>query len=525
MKNTLLLIISLSLLLTACSSQEATVETDVTSSSESETTTIENNDYTATIYGAELLQNKAARIAIAEAIDKEFITNVILANGAEPVDYLVPQGIDAVYDSVRVENSQPIHPLNLDEAKKNWQKAREELEFKTATLTFLTYDSKGANKMADFIKQTLEENLDGLLIEIEALPFKQKNQRSQAREYDIEFLGWEAELPSAKNFIQLFNQQLANDADFVVAENELLEEVKVIPLYQKGELYLQNTELTGVETRNFGASLNFEKANKAGAKEIEIALPLDVISLDSSKLNDEISELIAASVFDSLTKLDTKGELVFSGAEKCDISEDGLTYTFKLRKDAKFSNGESIRASDYLYAFQRLASLRFAGKNSQYLLRTGIKNAKAVINEELAITELGVSAPTEDTLVVTLDKENEYLLKLLSLPVFSPIRQSFAEEQAHNYGKGVKNVLYSGAFILADRQKGSAFRLEKNPNYWNSENVLPSAINFKIIKNAKEALQAYQDGEADRVYLAGKTSKEKSKQALKKPVIYFLRLN
>ncbi len=533
----ILLLLSLCALLTACNAQSD--NTQVESETESESTTAKMIEKE--IASKELLENLDARQALAMAIDKEFICDVILSNGAKATNNLIPKKLDQHYDEEFMKEitddsnlSTPFgYHYDLTKAKEHWQKAKSELGFSNVKLTLLSYDSKGGKKIAEFLKESLEKNLEGLTLEITNLDFKKKNEASKTGNYDLELSGWAAEVPSAGNFIQLFkdfqNEEFQNqfkEKSWLKAEHSLLENIALIPLYNRGELYLQKPSISSINEMVFFPSPNFQTAKTDNKnKHIIIATDQDIISLNQSILSDPPSEMIAGAIYEGLTAINSKSQTVLAGAISYEKSDDDLSYHFKIRPEAKFSNGKTITANDYLFAFRRLANLRSAGKNSEVLINAHIKNAAAVIAGEKPVEELGVSVSAEGEFIIELDQPCDYLLRYFALPVFSPINAEFAEEKAHKYGSSPSNILANGAFILADWKKGESFRLEKNISYWNQANVEPNVIEFKIIKDANIALAQIENGKVDRTYLAGKTSKSEGAEISPKAVTYFIRVN
>ncbi len=503
------------LILSACAS--TTTETVSGSSGEIETTT-QVTEVQAVEAGA-LLANINARKALAQAVDKEFIAEVILANGSTATDYLVPEGLDYHYQQNR--KSAPYH-YDIEAAKASWQEAQKELSFNQAEITLLTYDSEGAKKIANFLKKSLEENLSGLTIRIKSLPFKEKNEAALKGEYDIELTGWAAEVPSASDFTNRFSKE----EDTAFAEETLLQEVSLIPLYNKGVLYLQNSKVEGLAEHSFGASLDFREASvkKDGDKNIDIAVALDITSLDNSKYLERTSLIAANAIYEGLTTIDSDGKAKLAGALSYDLSTDGKIYTFKLRPDAKYSDGSTIIANDYLTAFRRLASLRDAGKNSNIIVKAGVKNAQAVIDSRTAVERLGVKVIDEKTLQIELDRANDHFLEELALPAFAPMKQNMIDTYGQRFGTKVNTVLSSGPFQLNDWQKGYSFSLSKNPNYWNKTAIAIDRINFLIIADAQKALESFEKGEIDRSYLAGKTAEHKDAQKQSQAVTYFLKI-
>lgn len=246
------------------------------------------------------------------------------------------------------------------------------------------------------------------------------------------------------------------------------------------------------------------KDNKNKAKEIRIQLTDYVTSLDSDSACDGISCEVIADFTDGLTQLDYNGNVVYALAESHEVSDDGLAYVFKLR-DAKWSNGAKVTAGDFVFALRRLADPETGSECAAMLSDAArIKNAAAVIAGEMDVSELGVRAVDDNTLVIELGSPCPYLLSLLAFSAFYPINEKFFKECGSSYGTTYDTVLSCGAFVLDGdySPSGNSFSLFKNARYWDAKNVSVEKITYKIIPDSEGALREYKNGALDLVSLS-----------------------
>lgn len=197
-----------------------------------------------------------------------------------------------------------------------------------------------------------------------------------------------------------------------------------------------------------------------------------------------------------------KSGVVLPGiAESWDVSEDGLTVTFNLR-DSKWSDGSDLTAADFVYAWLRAMDPATASEYSWLWHYTNVVGAEDFVNGDGTAAEVGISAPDANTFVVELMAPTDYFVSLMSFYHFMPLKQSAVEAVGGEDGTWASNpeiFVSNGAFVLTEYTIGEGLRLEANPNYWNAEGVMLTAINGKFIDEATTAYQAYQAGDLDYI--------------------------
>ena len=243
-----------------------------------------------------------------------------------------------------------------------------------------------------------------------------------------------------------------------------------------------------------------------GDKVLNVMVEVEVESLDPQVATDGTSFEVIANYTDGLTQMDADGAAIPAIAESWDVSEDGTVYTFHLREDANWSNGEPVTANDFVFAWQRAADPALASEYSYMLSDIGqIKNAAAIIAGEMDKSELGVKAIDDKTLEVTLEVPVSYFLSLMYFPTFYPVNQAFFESLADGtFGTSPETVLSNGAFVLTSYEPAAlSFSLTKNANYYDADKVQLDGLNYQVIKDSQQAYMSYQNGDLDIVMLSG----------------------
>ncbi len=250
---------------------------------------------------------------------------------------------------------------------------------------------------------------------------------------------------------------------------------------------------------------NGDGAAAATGSALNVMLETQVESLDPQQATDGTSFEVIANYTDGLMQMDADGQAVNALAESYDLSEDGLTYTFHIRQDANWSNGEPVTAADFVFAWQRAVDPAVASEYSFMLSDVGqIKNAAEIIASEKDKSELGVTAVDDKTLQVELNVPVSYFTSLMYFPTFYPVNEKFFESCGDTFATSPETVLSNGAFVLTDYQPAAtAFTLVKNDNYYDAARVSLSGLNYQVIQDSQQALMNYQTGELDTTLVNG----------------------
>jgi len=262
--------------------------------------------------------------------------------------------------------------------------------------------------------------------------------------------------------------------------------------------------LTACGTPAAGDSSDSDDSAAGGT--LNVMVEVEVASLDPQVATDGTSFEVIADFTDGLMQMDENGKAVKAICEEETVSEDGLTYTFKLRDDAKWSNGDPVTADDFVFGWQRAVDPATASEYAYMMSDIGqIKNAAEIIAGEKPVTDLGVTAVDEKTLKVELNVPVSYFDSLLYFPTYYPVNRAFYEGLAEGtFGTSPETVLSNGAFKLESYEPAAlSFSLVKNPDYYNADSVSLDGLNYQVIKDPQQALMSYQNGDLDIIKLSG----------------------
>ncbi len=246
------------------------------------------------------------------------------------------------------------------------------------------------------------------------------------------------------------------------------------------------------------APSNVEKA--IDEKILHFGLGSEPQYLDPHLANSVSAHNVIIALIEGLVSEDPKTLKPVPGvAEKWDISEDGLVYTFHLRKNAKWSNGDPVTAHDFVYSYKRILNPELASQYASML--HGLKNAREYHEEGLSWDEAKVGATAIDdyTLQLTLENPTPYFLELLNhyswFPAHPPTIEKFGA-----FGKqGTAwtrpgNYVGNGPFTLSDHKVNSVIEVKKNPLYWDAQTVSLEGIRFYPIESADTEERAFHSG-------------------------------
>ncbi|MDC2866568.1 peptide ABC transporter substrate-binding protein [Bacillus sp. BP-3] len=254
----------------------------------------------------------------------------------------------------------------------------------------------------------------------------------------------------------------------------------------------------------------------------------EIPSMDSSKSTDQVSFIVLNNVMEGLYRLDKDNKPTPGVAESYKKSEDGKKYTFTLRKNAKWSNGDPVTAKDFVFAWQRLLDPKTAAEYA--FIMYDVKNAQAINEGKASADSLGAKAIDDYTLEVELENPIPYFIHLTSFASFYPINEKVVKEKGDKYGLEADSLVYNGPFSLAEWKHEQGWKYKKNDQYWDKQTVKLEEINVSVVKELSTRVNLYESGQADRVGLAAeyvdkyKGNKDEFKTELD-PSTFFIRLN
>ena len=275
------------------------------------------------------------------------------------------------------------------------------------------------------------------------------------------------------------------------AEDELMATWAVIPIYYYNDIYMLNTDCEGLYSNLFGFKYFAYMTTPDNVLNANLASEPD--HLDPALNSSVDGACLAILSFSGLFAYDEEGQLVPELAEDMpEVSEDGLTYTFKIRDGLKWSDGETLDAEDIVYSWNRLADPNTAADYSYLCDSMNLER-----NDD---GTLGIEA-SDDGLTFTchLTQPCAYFLDLCAFPAFFPVpEQSVTEADPNGENPGAwaleSGFVTSGPMTCTAWKHNESMTYEKNPNYWNADNVTLDSINFMLSADDTAIYNAYNDG-------------------------------
>ena len=232
----------------------------------------------------------------------------------------------------------------------------------------------------------------------------------------------------------------------------------------------------------------------------------DPESVDPHKLRSVQAAEVLRDIGEGLLSYSATGELVGGVADEWTVSEDGLTHTFRLRGNARWSNGDAVTAEHFVFSFRRLADPATAAFYAQML--ESIVNVRAIVAGEKPPSDLGVKALDAQTLVITLEQPTPYLLSLLSYPSTFPVHPGSIAEHGDGFTRP-GNLLSNGAYTLTAWQPGSVLTLSRNEHYWNNDATAIDVVKHHVLTQEMTELNRYRAGE---LHITGNVPPDSFKQ-------------
>ncbi|MFS0634531.1 peptide ABC transporter substrate-binding protein [Mesobacillus foraminis] len=258
---------------------------------------------------------------------------------------------------------------------------------------------------------------------------------------------------------------------------------------------------------NEGADNSKEEENNAASdvpQEFKMLDSSEIPTMDTVLAEGSTSFTYIGNVGEGLYRLDKDGKPVPAMSDgEPKVNDDKTVFTFTLR-DAKWSNGDPVTAQDFVFAWQRAIDPKTASPYGPYMMGGKIKGAAEITQagadkKEYDLNTLGVKAIDDKTLEVTLEKPVVYWEDLFAFPTFYPQNQKFVEEKGEAFASNAENLLYNGPFKMTKWEGTDAqeWVLEKNPDYWDAENVKMEKITVNVVKDSGSAVNAFEAGETD----------------------------
>ena len=220
-------------------------------------------------------------------------------------------------------------------------------------------------------------------------------------------------------------------------------------------------------------------------------------SVDPQVVEDVSGAEIVRDLFEGLMNQDEDGNLVPGVATGFTTNDDKTVYTFTLRDDAKWSNGDPVVAGDFVYAWQRAVDPELSSPYAWYMEITAIQNAADIIAGDKSPSDLGVKALDDRTLEVSLSAPLPYFATMTTHSTMFPSPQSVIEAHGSEWTKP-GNIVSNGAYVLTEHLPNERSVRERNPMYWDNDNTIIEKVVALVINDENVALTRYLAGELDR---------------------------
>lgn len=220
----------------------------------------------------------------------------------------------------------------------------------------------------------------------------------------------------------------------------------------------------------------------------------DPATLDQHHTSNTSESALLRDLYEGLVAQGANGEVIAGVAKSWEISPDGLTYVFHLREDAKWSNGDTVTADDFLFTFQRIMNPNTAAGYANILFP--IKNAKEVNSGRVPINQLGVEALDDHTLKITLWTPTTYFLELLTHQTGLPLNRKVVEKYGNKFTLPA-NIVTNGAYRLTSFVPNDKIVMKKNPYFWDAKNVKTDIINWFPFTDLAACMRRFEAKEMD----------------------------
>lgn len=237
----------------------------------------------------------------------------------------------------------------------------------------------------------------------------------------------------------------------------------------------------------------------------------DPRTLDPSLAEDIVGSFVLEDLFEGLTTIGQDGSTVPGVATSWETSADGKTWTFHLRKEARWSNGDPVTADDFVYSWRRAVDPKTASVYAEAL--APIENATEISDGKMPVDTLGVESMGPQTLIVHLRAPTGYLLALLTNACMYPLHAAEIKQFGDAWTQP-GHMVSNGPFLLSDRVLNGHITLLKNPHYWDAAHVHLTRVNYVVVQDRGAALNQYLAGGLDMTDRIPPAQKDQLQQML-----------
>jgi len=255
--------------------------------------------------------------------------------------------------------------------------------------------------------------------------------------------------------------------------------------------------------------------SKASNKTLTVTASQAIATADPNKADDVVSEAAIAQFMEGLYTTNTKGKVIPAIATKVvKPTNGGKRYTFTLRHNAKWSNGQKVTAADFVYAFQRQVDPTTKSQEIGHL--TEVQNAAAITAGKKPVKSLGIKALGKYKLQITLSQKTPYFNYRLATELY-PLNPTFTQKYGNKYGTTAAKTLSNGPYMLKDWDGTSdTWKYVKNPNYYDQKNVHINNIKVETVKTNSTAQNLFESKAVQVTQVTGTQVADAKQGALKK---------
>ncbi|MBQ9512871.1 MAG: peptide ABC transporter substrate-binding protein, partial [Lachnospiraceae bacterium] len=280
----------------------------------------------------------------------------------------------------------------------------------------------------------------------------------------------------------------------------------VAPLYFYTNIYCLKDGIENVEYTPFGY---FFFSHATGKDEITACIASEPETIDPGLISSVDGSTYTQHQFEALMKYVSTGELAgdnpamfntepdYGMAVSHEVSDDQLVYTFKLRDEAVWSDGEPVKAGDFVYSWRRIVNPETASDYG-YILDGIVQNAAAIQAGEKQPEELGIEALDDKTLQITLEAPCPYFLELCAFASLMPLREDVIEQYGAEWTDPA-NIVTNGPFKITEWVHDSYIAMEQNDKYYDVASLGPKSIKYYLNDSETAIMSAYESGEYDFV--------------------------
>ena len=385
----------------------------------------------------------------------------------------------------------------------------------------LIYNTSSGHQLIAETVQAMWKDALGLEVTLENSEWAVFQETRNNGDYQIARHGWLGDYTDPMTFLDMWTSYSGqNDADWVNADYDaliatakssndpavrmqamhdaekiLMTELPVIPVYYYTNVWLDNGKVQNYVHDALLGHMMFTWATKDGEDPIYYHLGATPATLDPQLNNATDGAVTIQHLFVGLTMKDEKNAVVPGVAEKWEVSEDGLTWTFHLRDDAVWTDGEPVTADDFIYAWKRALD---PATGSEYAYQVYyVKNAQKINAGEMPVEELGVKAIDDKTLEVTLEAATPYFTQLTAFPTLFPVREDIISKNPETWANDPETLISNGPYKMTKFEIKNEIVLEKSDSFFGAADLPGEKLVFKLTDDDAAALSAFKTGELD----------------------------